>query len=574
MNPMVRRTLLAGAAAVLAAALAVPGAVAVGTATGQYSESEAATVAGRNDAPWSAERLSGFGTDRWARPAATVHGTLSPAPVELTAGAEDNGAIPLSTATGIGTDDRRAITTTGRLGDGPHGVAGDGTNDFDFYKLTGTAGHTLTVSTDGSVADTDTVVGVYDANGTLLASDDDGGTGLQSKLAIELPATGEYYVVVAGASQAGSLPADPATSGSGLGGADEGNYSLLIAAAPVDQDYYAVQLRKGDVLGAAVTGAAKQLTVYRPNGAEAVGSARNLAAKYPAASPLPRTGNAALAYVADGTGWYYVKVSDGFGAYDLSLTADRPGTETAAQAQMIFLDFDGGQIDTAALGGPGVRQLSGLSAFLTRWGLQSTDESAVISKAVAVVNENIKSDLVRKGTNPDVAVTIRNSRDDADRFGTAGVSRVVVGGTAAESGINRLGVAQSVDPGNFAQEETALVQLDRLSAATGSQTINRYLTADSNRVAFVGQVLGNLISREVGHLVGNYDTDAAGAVANLMDADGNAPVLYGVGQDGVGGTSDDVDVDLGKDTYAATQGFTGTQDTLNVAAWGLSKPCN
>jgi hypothetical protein len=35
-----------------------------------------------------------------------------------------------------------------------------------------------------------------------------------------------------------------------------------------------------------------------------------------------------------------------------------------------------------------------------------------------------------------------------------------------------------------------------------------------------------------------------------------------------------VDVDFGKDAYAPAQGFSGVQDTLNVAAWGLSKPCN
>jgi hypothetical protein len=573
MNPRIGRTLLGASAVVVAVAMSVQGASAAVPNPLQYSESEPVTAAGQNDTATTAQRLYGFGTASWKNPAATVHGTLSPSPVDIATGNEDNGAIPLATPTGIGTGGPSAITTTGQLGDGPHGNLGDRTNDFDFYKVTGTAGHTLTVNTNGSVASTDTVVGVYDAAGQLLASDDNGGVGLQSKLVFQVPASGDYYVIVAGKSPAGDFPADPNNSGSGHGSADTGAYQLLIASGPVDKDFYAVQLSKGDVLGGSLASAGKRLAVYRLDGSVAIGSALSVTGKLPASSPLPR-GEVDFAYVAEQAGWYAVSVTDGFGPYDLTLGAFRPGTETGTSEQTFFLDFNGGQIDTTPLGGPGVRQLSGLSAFLGNWGLTSADESAVISKAFAVVNENVKADLKAKGLNPNVDVTIRNSRDDADTFGTQNVSRVVVGGTTAESGIGRIGTAQSIDPGNFAPEETALVQLDRISAAGGAVTLNRFLTADSNRVAFVGQALGNLVSREIGHLVGNFDTDPASPTANLMDADGNFPGLYGVGADGIGGTADDLHVAFGKDSYAPATGLSGVEDTLNVAAWGLTAPCN
>jgi len=566
----IRRTLLAASAVVVAVAVSVQGASAATTETKQYTESEAATAAGRNDSSSSAQRLYGFGTGYWKEPAATVHGTLSPSLVEIAASTEDDGAIPLAAATGIGTDGRGAITTTGQLGDGPHGTLGDRKGDFDFYKVTGAAGHTLTVSTDGSATSTNTVVGVYDAAGQLLASDDDNGVGAASKLVFQLPAAGDYYVAVAGKSPAGTFPTDPSNSGSGVGGHDTGAYKVLIAAAPVDKDFYAVQLAKGDVLSGSLTAGGKRVSVYRPNGTLAVSSAQNVTARVPASSPLSR-GPVDFAYVAEQAGWYAVSVTDGFGSYDLTLRASRSSTETAATSQTIFLDFDGGETDLAPLGGSGVRQLTGLSAFLGNWGLTAADESRVLSKAVAVVTENAKTDLKNKGLNPNVDVKIRNSRDDADNFGTANVSRVVVGGG---SGIGPVGSAQSIDPGNFVHEETALVQLDRVGAAGGVISFNTYLTADSNRIAFVGQALGNLVSREIGHLVGNYDTDPTSPVASLMDADGNFPGLYGVGADGIGGTADDVDVDFGKDSYAPATGLTGTQDTLNVAAWGLSKPCN
>jgi len=44
--------------------------------------------------------------------------------------------------------------------------------------------------------------------------------------------------------------------------------------------------------------------------------------------------------------------------------------------------------------------------------------------------------------------------------------------------------------------------------------------------------------------------------------------------DGIGGTADDLHVAFGKDSYAPATGLSGVEDTLNVAAWGLTAPCN
>ena len=78
-------------------------------------------------------------------------------------------------------------------------------------------------------------------------------------------------------------------------------------------------------------------------------------------------------------------------------------------------------------------------------------------------------DMVDSGLNQRFRLRILNSRDHADPFGKPNVSRLIVGGTIAESGIATIGIAQSIDPGNFATEETAVVLLDVLSApADGS----------------------------------------------------------------------------------------------------------
>ena len=57
-----------------------------------------------------------------------------------------------------------------------------------------------------------------------------------------------------------------------------------------------------------------------------------------------------------------------------------------------------------------------------------------------------------------------NSRDNNDPMGQPGVSRVIVGGTVDELGFWTVGLAESVDPGNFAPAESAVVLLDQMSA--------------------------------------------------------------------------------------------------------------
>jgi hypothetical protein len=542
-----------------------------------HDEEEPDAISGSNDSQDSAERIAGFGTGAKENPRLRILGSmpdLTPGLVGIDPGTEDDGAIALATDTGIGTGGRQQILTTGTLGDGPHGTAGDDSNDFDFYKVTATAGRTLKVSTEGS-GNTDTVVGVYSAAGVLLAADDDSGAGTNSLLSFDLPSAGDYYVIVAGYSPNGPFPNDPTDSGSGTGGAFKGAYQVTIGAVVVDKDYYGVKLKKGDVLGGSLTGAATRLVVHRLDGSQGVGSQQDASSLYPVTSPLPGGGNAVFAYVAEEAGWYAVSVEAGVGSYDATLEVYRSGTELDKKQQTIFLDFDGARVNTAIFGGPGVRQLSPFSAFVARWGLPKSAEKELITKITATVTENIKSDLIAKGLNPNVAVKVLNSRDNADPFGQENVSRIIIGGTIAESGIDTIGIAQTIDPGNYGHEETALALMDVLSDPAngfGDPSINSYLTPTSNKIKFISQVVANVVSHETGHFVGSYHVDQFNPTYNLMDQGGNFPLLFGVGPDGIGGTADDVDVDFGEDTYNPNEGFTGTEDTLNNTAWALTKP--
>jgi hypothetical protein len=217
-------------------------------------------------------------------------------------------------------------------------------------------------------------------------------------------------------------------------------------------------------------------------------------------------------------------------------------------------------------------QLSPFSAFVAKWGLTNADRDALIDAVVAGVTESIKQDMIDSGLNSRFKLKILNSKDDPDPWGKPNVSRVVVGGTIAESGIDTIGIAQSIDPGNFETEETALVLLDVLSEPAGGQaSLNTYLTPESDRIAFIGHALGNVVAHESGHFFGNFHTDNLDEQANIMDAGGAGfDTLFGVGPDGVGGTADDPDVDFGEDAFLPAEGFTGTEDTLGRIAFGVT----
>jgi hypothetical protein len=302
-------------------------------------------------------------------------------------------------------------------------------------------------------------------------------------------------------------------------------------------------------------------------------SAQDTSAIYPSSSPLPGGGNAVLAYVAESSGNHNFRVLGGQGDYQAKVEIYRAGGGTTHVIQKVYLDFDNLCLDTGIFGSlRGKQKMSSMSSFLPRWGLLPSDKSAVISAVVATVKENLSTDP--RLINSQAVIKVLNSRDNKDPGGQPGISRVVVGGTIDELGFWTVGLAQSVDPGNFGPNESAVVLLDQMSAPKtefNAASLNGYFTSKSNRIAFIGHALGNVVSHEAGHLLGSFHTDQSDAFANLMDQGGNAPMMYGVGPDGVGGTSDDVDVDFGNDAYSPAEGLTGTQDTMAVTAFGLTK---
>ncbi|MDR7274956.1 PPC domain-containing protein [Catenuloplanes atrovinosus] len=546
---------------------------------GAYSEREPATVRGRNDT--RPEFIRGVGSGRHESGSFTIGGTLAsevPPRVPLAPPAEDDGAIPLATDTGIAAQ-QRAVTTSGTIGDGPHGAAGTGTGDFDFYRLTGRAGEVVTADVDTPGGVLDSVAILYAADGTLLGGNDDQAPpeDLSSLFSIELPADGTYYVAIGGWSPQ-LLPADPNDPASGPGAESEGPYELLLQVAVEDRDSYAVDLDKGDVLGLNVTGGANTLSIYDPSGTLVFGSPGDLSYIMPAESALPKGGNATADHIAAVSGRHRIVVGRGAGAYTANALITRPPAETRPRGttQTLLLDTDGATIDPDIFNvgvTPGERPVTGLSAFLPNWGLTEADLPRLLDVMTRTVETQLN--LARRDARVDqLAVRVVTSEDGPETWGAPDTSRVIMGGTIEELGIPTVGIAQSIDPGNFDREETAIVLLDLLSGPAGDPvSLNTYLTPASDRVAFVGRVLGNLVSHEAGHYLGNWHLASTDDQLNIMDEGGADPsFFFGVGPDRVGGTADDVFARFGPGPFSEFEGILGTEDTAVRTAWALVKP--
>lgn len=351
-----------------------------------------------------------------------------------------------------------------------------------------------------------------------------------------------------------------------------------------DLDWYRVQLNKGDILGAAMDAGGNpdgDLRLFDAGGSLIKRTDEaGFTSFYPASNPLPRGSanfDAALSFIVPETGTYYLRagsyLGNSDGAYTLELRVFRNALESFAPArrQIIFLDFDGASINAPALFGNGNNpaNLSGLASFLDDWGLSPADESAVIDSIIATVQENL-DDLA--SVNPAFSVELRNSRDHADPWGQPDVSRVIIGGTAGQLGFSTIGIAESIDPGNFAREETAVVLLDILSSSTSSLSFNNIPRAPGfTKIQAIGIGTGNIVAHEFGHYSGNWHTQNGNSLRNLMDAGGGSILqnLYGTGPDEIYGTADDVDVDFFTDEYETEGVATGNENTTVRMAYAF-----
>ncbi len=371
-----------------------------------------------------------------------------------------------------------------------------------------------------------------------------------------------------------------------------------------DVDYYRFFANKGDVIGMTVTtyrepfetqpdvGLNPTVAICDPTGEPYCMNDNDyvLAQGYPSGSPLPVVANplnwldhrdSALSWIADETGDYLVRVEAFVGAsrgdYELKLVLRRPSMEVqpVGATQIFYLDFDGvyGLNAMAAFGeGYFLTDLSPLRDFLPDWGLTAADEPAVIDAILAVFTQHFDSvrsaalngDRDADSVDGHMDFEVRNSRDHVDPWGQPNVTRVIVGGTIAELGIPTIGIASSIDPGNFSREDTAVVLLDLLSLPDPGDpnspwypvflgnSINAIPRAGNfTMVDAIGQTVGTVAAHEACHMLGLWHTDNTNPVLSLIDQGGvEISVDAGAGPDGVLGTGDDQLPELVPDMYS------------------------
>lgn len=479
-----------------------------------------------------------------------------------------------------------------------NGETGSSTGDFDFYAVQDlTRGDLLIADVDATLLGSlNSFVAVWDSTGKLVAWNDDDPfhsivftvdedqllyRELDSFVAYEVPADGTYYVSVG--SFGSPYPLDPFDVSSGVGPATTGPYELALRVQPHDPDVFGLDLKAGDIVGADLTLFNGNLELLDPSGTRIVGSHVNLGAIYPGSSPLPFGEDIALAYVIPEAGRYYLRCSSfGQGDYMANLSVHRPVLESddnPEPRQRLFIDFNGVEnFDTTIFGGEETdATIGGLDdGVLARWELEPEDRDAVIDAILDVVVETLRTDLQYPGgKNPLYDIEILNSRDDEDPWGDPDVSRVVVGGTIAQlDNIQTIGIAESIDVGNFDTTESAVVLLDLLSAAENDpNSLNGIpLRLSAHIIDLIGEAVGNIVAHEAGHFFGCYHTENFITLPSIMDQGGNLANTIGLGADGEFGSGDDLDVDFGVDQYVHNEGFTGFEDTLNLIALALPAP--
>jgi hypothetical protein len=229
-------------------------------------------------------------------------------------------------------------------------------------------------------------------------------------------------------------------------------------ATLIDEDYFALDLNKGDILDTRLVGFAgtrPSLVLLDANTQEllfAQGRFLNGTA-YPPSSPLYKDGLTTLPYVIATSGRYYMRVADGVGSYVLNLRVHRSTfeAEPIGTQQTLYIDFDGAftrseTLNLTALGVPaGTLRIPPLSRYMPQLGLTTADAPSVARNTMARLEQKMRTSLAARSNNGfygatgnpgEFDVRLVSSYDSPDLWGQPNVSRVLVGGTQTEIGLD------------------------------------------------------------------------------------------------------------------------------------------
>ncbi len=366
-------------------------------------------------------------------------------------------------------------------------------------------------------------------------------------------------------------------------------------ANQLDEDWVSFDLNGGDIFDARLIANAAAVTplisLYNSSNFELISKNSTPTGNYPTSSPLTGSisapiGNAGLSYVIPRAGKYYFRVGDVLNSYSVTFSLYRPVLEQqpVGTHQTLFLDFDGAIVPRNTVGfGPGSARFSPFSRSLPGWGLLPADEPALINEITQRVTDKFAF-LQQNSASRNVQFKIVNSKDVVDPWGNPNVSRVIIGGTYQEllgdpaaTNPGLIGIAESVDVGNFDTTETALVMQDVLVSGAFFVPIGGRAT----RIQYVAELIAGVVAHEAGHYLGGLHQEPVSAVNGIMDQFYDPFVFSGAGRDFTFGTADDERLNFVVDEYVLygppftiTNGNQplpgGINDTINGVGWAIS----
>jgi large repetitive protein len=360
----------------------------------------------------------------------------------------------------------------------------------------------------------------------------------------------------------------------------------------LDVDWFAANLRGGDILNVDVVGSVlgqgvlSELMLTDASGNELISMIGQPFEAYPPESPLSQATllgpnnpfTTSLHYIVPKDGKYLFRLSDVGGNYSATFKAFRSVYEAQpiGTHQTLLLDFDGETVRNEDYGfGPGSLKMAPLSRFVTQFGL-SVAETPLFIREITRRTQAKFDQLAIDTNNPNFRISVKNTLDDGDLWGLPFVSRVIVGDVLVVTNpiIPALfGIAESIDPGNFATEETSLVFASNFAAFVPTVPIS----ATATTLQLASEMIARTTAHEAGHMFGIWHQTGAIETAGNVGIMTAGPLATtanraGTGPDGVFGTIDDTPSRFTNDDFQGN-GFIiegGQDDSVNWLGWALT----